>query len=353
MASRALAEQGVDVSYMAPYFSDLMARHAYAMAPGGQKMWVGGDWDSEEYLMDLPPRAMFAVLVGPASDAAKSWARAEIARGELNDGNEMRIFEALAAVNEGPVTPFPKTSPLAFVTKSTRTVFARGSWEDSSPWGIFLCPPRLVPDHQHVDSGNWVLSRGKDPLVVDPTPYSGTYSSLTSNAPTVDSNVVSESSRPSQQWSQLHNAADLVWSRAFSGGIVAARGDYADQFRRLDEPSDVKTALRDWRRRDRRRDRSGRDPRGEREGLLPRSDRFAANRREGRHLFGHEWRIGRARPLPVALWRKAGGASHPGRRMRRQRRQHGDLRGRALSCRRGSLSRTGSRGRFHRGRGRE
>jgi len=246
LASRALEEQGIPVPYMSRFLSEIPLRTIYGAPPGAQKIFVGGDWDSTEYTMELPPRSMFAVLVGNASDEAKSWARAEVAKGKLTEDNMLRIFEALAEASEGESKPFPKTSPLTYVTRSTRVVFARSAWEDDASWGAFLCPPRLVPDHQHVDAGNWVMTRGKDDLVVDPTPYEGTLSTQTGNAPAVDSDVMPEGQRPSQQWSSLLGKEDLVWTRAFDGGLAVSRGNYADAFRHNEEPSDVPLALRDW-----------------------------------------------------------------------------------------------------------
>ncbi|MFO0675394.1 MAG: DUF362 domain-containing protein [Polyangiaceae bacterium] len=246
LASRALEEQGIPVPYMSRFLSEIPLRTIYGAPPGARKIFVGGDWDSTEYTMDLPPRSMFAVLVGNASDEAKSWARDAIAKGELTEDNMLRIFEALAEASEGESKPFPKTSPLTYVTRSTRVVFSRSSWEDDASWGAFLCPPRLVPDHQHVDAGNWVMTRGKDDLVVDPTPYEGTLSTLTGNAPAVDSDVMPESQRPSQQWFTLFGKEDLAWTRAFDGGLAVSRGNYADAFRHDEDASDVPVAVRDW-----------------------------------------------------------------------------------------------------------
>jgi hypothetical protein len=100
-----------------------------------------------------------------------------------------------------------------------------------------------VDDHQHNDAGNFVLARGADDLVVDPSPY-GTLSTLTSNAPAVDSAAVPEGYSPSQgNWGEK---TELVWARQSASGVASARCNYADQFRRNGGESDVAHALRDF-----------------------------------------------------------------------------------------------------------
>src|SRR6185369_3023271 len=93
------------------------------------------------------------------------------------------------------------------------------------------------------DAGNLVLTRGADDLVVDPSPY-GTLSTLTGNAPAVDSDTVPDGYSPSQaNWGK---STRLAWARQSSSGVAVARCDYADQFRYEDYPGDVTTALRDY-----------------------------------------------------------------------------------------------------------
>jgi hypothetical protein len=101
----------------------------------------------------------------------------------------------------------------------------------------------LVADHQYANAGNWVLTRGADDLVVDPSPY-GSLSTLTGNAPAIDTATLPDGYSPSQgYWGKK---TGLVWSRQSGSGIAAARCDYADQFQRSDVPSDVALALRDF-----------------------------------------------------------------------------------------------------------
>jgi hypothetical protein len=88
-----------------------------------------------------------------------------------------------------------------------------------------------------------VLSRGGDDVVVDPSPY-GSLSTLTGNAPAVDSATLPQGYSPSQGYWGEKTA--LLWARQSKSGIAAARCDYADQFRRSDVPSDVAQAVRDF-----------------------------------------------------------------------------------------------------------
>lgn len=249
LVTRGLEEQGVQLPYMEKYLSEIVLRHLYGTVPDKSGIFVAGDYDSENAVMPLPVLALQAVLAGPAAIGSKAWARGALTGMKADPTPLFRVFNALADASEGEVTPFPTSSPTAYATKSTRVVFARGSWDATSPWGAFMCGPRLVDDHQHVNAGNWLFSRGSDHLVVDPTPY-GSRSTLNGNAPAVASKNIPGS--PSQQWALLGRKTDLTWVRSVAGGIVAARGDYSDQFSKHDNtddtdvPSDVPTALRDW-----------------------------------------------------------------------------------------------------------
>ncbi len=248
LTTRALEEQGISLPYMHPYIGELILRQIYGKMPDGKGIFIGGDYGDNDVIAPVHPWTVLAVLVGPAGDAAKSWARAELATPEILERHYFKFLEALAEADDGPTVAYPKDAATAWTAKSTRTVFARSSWDPHAVWGAFTCGPRLVEDHQHVNAGNWVMSRGGDYLVVDPTPY-GSLSTLNGNAPAVDSIVAGRS--PSQQWSLLGRKTDLVWTRAATGNIVAARGDYADQFSGLSEmddevPSDVPLAIRDW-----------------------------------------------------------------------------------------------------------
>jgi hypothetical protein len=107
---------------------------------------------------------------------------------------------------------------------------------------VMQCSKTVDVDHMHANAGNVVLSRGRDDVIVDPSPY-GTLSSLTGNAPTVESAHLPEHYKPSQAWWSLKTG--YAWARQTTSGIVAARCDYADQYKFQDRPSDVPEAMRD------------------------------------------------------------------------------------------------------------
>src|SRR5262249_54166947 len=83
--------------------------------------------------------------------------------------------------------------------------------------------------------------RGKDDLIVDPSPY-GTQSTLTSNAPTIASGRLPHKYSPSQAGWSTRTAWD--WTAQTRSGVVAARCDYSDQYRFQDRATDVPEALR-------------------------------------------------------------------------------------------------------------
>src|SRR5262249_41211193 len=132
--------------------------------------------------------------------------------------------------------------PLWYLAAGTSNVYVRSAWAPGAFWAVFTSSRRLVADHQHPDASNFVFMRGRDPLIVDPSPYASR-SSLTANAVTCDSSVVGGDYRPSQTpWS---NAA-LSFARATRSGVTAARGDFHMAFGIGDVPSDIRFAQRDW-----------------------------------------------------------------------------------------------------------
>jgi hypothetical protein len=80
-------------------------------------------------------------------------------------------------------------------------------------------------------------------VIVDPSPY-GSQSTLTSNAPTVASAQLPADYIPSQGgWGQK---SGWTWTTQTRSGVVAARCNYADQYRFQHRASDVPEALRDF-----------------------------------------------------------------------------------------------------------
>jgi len=242
LAARAVEEQGAALPAMHQWASDLTLRFVYGLVPSKDACWVGGDIDDNS--PNTPPngRILAASIIGGASDQAAGWAsflRTNVAK----DKDLSPVFDALAeARTSTPSDPATAGLPLWYLAKGTRNVYMRSSFDPSAFWAVFTSAPRVVPDHQHADASNFVLSRGADHLIVDPSPY-GTQSTLTSNAIAIDSPIANAEYRPSQTgWS----LADLPWARGTKGGVVAARSDFAQAFHFNETPSDVPFARRDW-----------------------------------------------------------------------------------------------------------
>ena len=222
--------------------SDLTVRFLYALTPTRDGIYVGGDVDNTTPYITPSARILLGTIAGRGSEQAASWAK--YFRGAVaKENDDAPIFDAIAEVRTtAAADPLATTPPTTFVAKGTRTVYARSDWTADAFWSVFTSPPRLVDDHQHVDDGNFVFSRGADHLIVDPSPY-GSRSTLTGNAPTIDSTIASSDYLPSQTpWSK----AELLYSRAAKSGIVGAGSDYARAFDFSDTPSDVPFARRDW-----------------------------------------------------------------------------------------------------------
>lgn len=242
LAARALEEQGVALPAVDQWLSDLALRFVHGLTPGRAGAYVGGDTSDENLYLEPPARVLSATLIGSSSAVAANWAaflRANVAR----QRDDAPVFDALAeARSTTPADPGVADLARFYVAKGTRNVYVRTSWEPSAFWAVFTSAPNLVADHQHVDASNFVLSRGVDPIIVDPSPY-GSRSTLTGNAIAIDSPIAEADYRPSQtSWS----GADLSWVRATKGSVLAARADFAQAFNFASTPSDVPFARRDW-----------------------------------------------------------------------------------------------------------
>ena len=222
-----------------------MLRFRYGLTPATHKTYVVGDTGIEPPTPNLNPAnaTLIAAIAGPASEKPKAWARRLEADLALTNANENPLYDALAAASAGPSEAFPADAPKSYLAAGAGNFYVRGGLSGDTVSGAFQCSRRLVDDHQHNDAGNWVLTRGADDLVVDPSPY-GSLSSLTGNAPSIDSKVLPSGYSPSQAgWGKTTR---LVWAKQWQSGVAAGRCDYADQFRTSDVPSDVTNALRDF-----------------------------------------------------------------------------------------------------------
>jgi hypothetical protein len=159
----------------------------------------------------------------------------------LADRDEL-LYDALAGVGDKPVIVPRASWPTWYIAGGTGTLFARTRWDDRAIWFATNCHATIDVDHRHPDAGNFVLVRGKDEVIVDPSPY-GSQSTFTSNAPTVRSAHLPGDYQPSQGFWSEKTGFDFATQR--QSGVVAARCDYSDQFKFQERRSDVPAALRD------------------------------------------------------------------------------------------------------------
>ncbi len=242
-SARALIEHGVPLPEMETWAVELLNNQIYARTPARDGVFSHGDLESDVIYPALSGRVLRAVYGGTTNREVQGAVRMFSAQLELDGGNHP--LEAIAEVigGQAPLVDFNFVErPRSHLTRGTRTLYARSSWGDDAFWSVFMSSPHIVPDHDHVDAGNFVLSRASDHLIVDPSAY-GSRSTLPSNAPTVNADTVQGEYKPSQTpWSE----AELLWARASQSGVVAARADHANAYNFADTPSDIPFALRDW-----------------------------------------------------------------------------------------------------------
>ncbi|MBK7191008.1 MAG: hypothetical protein IPH80_00740 [Myxococcales bacterium] len=239
-AARAMTGQGVEVEGVRAWLDALLARTIHAQTPGGG-IFAGGDTQVES--PNLPPNSNTydAVLVGDASPSHQAWAASE--RAALPAGGDFPLWSALAQARGAKPTPPPRASwPTSYLASGTGAFFARSAWDKRAIWFASQCHSTIDVDHSHPNAGNFVLARGGDDVIVDPTPY-GSLATLTSNAPTVVSAHLPPDYLPSQAW--WSERTGYAWARQTASGIVATRCDYADQYKFQHRTSDVPMALRD------------------------------------------------------------------------------------------------------------
>ena len=246
LAGRMMKSAGVEVPRMGQYLASIFVRHIYALAPSDRN-FAGGDTESETPNLASNLNTLLAVAVGDTDPKMESMALSEIARLGIGEGEREQFPLPLALAAARAVALAPEPNPRAswatwYLTPGVGNLYARSSWQPNAIWSVMQCTHSLDIDHFHPDAGNVVMSRGKDDVLVDPSPY-GTRSTFTSNAPTVESALFPPKYHPSQGfWSQ---STRWDWAHQTTSGTVIARCDYADQFRMEDRPSDVPAALRD------------------------------------------------------------------------------------------------------------
>lgn len=240
LAARVAKRAGIAVDGAAPWLASVLRRHVYGLSPGGG-VWPGGDTDFARGNMEPNQLTLQAVALGDAADDDKRYANGEFRR--LGFEPEPLLYDALAAVG-GSAQPVPRASWATWYrTGATATLFARTRWDERAVWFVAECARSLKADHRVPNAGNFALSRGRDDVIVDPSPE-GSLSTLTTNAPTVASARLPGPYQPSQGvWA---NDTRWEWATQTRGGVVAARCNYADSFTFQDRASDIDEAVRDF-----------------------------------------------------------------------------------------------------------
>jgi len=240
LSVRALRGNGVAVN-ASGWLAELLRVHVYGLTPG-DRVFPGGDTEEESSpYVAVSPLTLDAIALGDASPDDKRYARGELSRLQLVDVDWL-LFDALAGVGDKPVLPPRASWPTSYVASAVRTIFARSNWNADAIWFVAECAPTLDVDHRHADAGNFALSRGKDNVIVDPSPY-GSLSTLTSNAPAIRSPQLPKNYQPGQGYWGAKTGFTELTQRA--SGIVVARCDYADQFAFQERATDIPEALRD------------------------------------------------------------------------------------------------------------
>ena len=243
VATRALEENGVTLPELDAWTNSLVTRYIHGTVPALDGQWVGGDFDDEQVYQSPAVNELDAVLAGPSSDEAASYAAAMKAKQATGGGTY--FYNALAELRDAPPMDFTAQSPapaLWYVARGTRALYARTSWDAAAFWTVFTSAPEVVDDHQHFSASNFVFSRGSDHLIVDPSNY-GEFDTFENNAISVDSdNLKGDYAKTQTPWSQ----AELVWARGTDDAVYAARSDFAKAFIFSDTPSDIPYAHREW-----------------------------------------------------------------------------------------------------------
>jgi hypothetical protein len=242
-AASAMEAAGAPLPAMDAWANSLVVRYQQATVPSDDGVFnSNGDLETTDVYPGPNAGPLDAVLIGPSSDQAAGWAafakKDQGAKGTF-------IWDAIAEARTVTPTDYRAQTPapaLWYLARGTRTVFARTSWMPDAFWGVFSSSPQVNADHHHFSAGNFVMSRGADHLIVDPSNY-GEPGTLETNAPGADSPNITGDYAPSQTpWS----LAELLWARGTADGVFAARGDFAKGFANADGTSDIPYAHREW-----------------------------------------------------------------------------------------------------------
>jgi len=241
LAARVMRQNGVPIPGIKEWLSSVLRHHIYSLTPS-DGVYPSGDNEAEMPYLEPHVLTLNAIAFGDASPEDKAWARGELVRLRMVD-RDYFLYDALAAIGDKPVLAPRAAWPTWYLSANTGTLYARTRWDETGVWFAAECHAAIETDHRHANVGTFALSRGKDDVIVDPTPY-GSASTLTTNAPTVVSAHFPKDYIPSQGLWGEKIGYDFITSRA--SGVVAARCDYSDAYKFQHRPSDVPEALRDF-----------------------------------------------------------------------------------------------------------
>jgi hypothetical protein len=242
LAARVVGKHGVKIDNVDKWLTATFVRTMHARSGALDTITPIGDFEGKTASIPINVMTLIGILVGPSTEIAQRQAAAEIARLGLRS-KEWPLYEALAQARAiTPAAPLLEKWPTSYYAAGVSTFYARTTWAKEGVWLSTICTPTLEADHLAPIAGNIILTRGKDEVIVDPSPY-GSLSSLTSNAPTVDSKQLPPKYRPSQAaWGETTH---YVWAMQTAAGVIATRCDYADQYKFQERASDIASASRD------------------------------------------------------------------------------------------------------------
>ena len=242
LAYRIAAQNGITVEGIDRWLTSMFVRTIHARSGALDLAAAIGDAEIKTPSMPVDVMTLLAVLIGPAPEVAQRQALGEIRRLGLRT-KQWPLYEAVAEARAvTPASPLLEKWPTSYFATGISAFYARTSWAREGVWMATICPPQYDADHLPPSAGNLMITRGVDEVLIDPSPY-GSLSSLTSNAPTVESKQHLDKYRPSQApWGETTH---FDWALQTASGVIAARCDYADQYKFQERASDIPLAIRD------------------------------------------------------------------------------------------------------------
>ncbi|HEU0029668.1 MAG TPA: hypothetical protein VFQ53_03470 [Kofleriaceae bacterium] len=243
LSYRVVAKHGITVDGVDRWLAAMLVRTIHARSGARDTLAAIGDADIKQPSIEPNVMTLLAILIGPAPEIAQRQAAGELQRLGLR-AKEYPLYEAIAQARSiQPAAPVLDKWPTSYFAPGVSTFYARTSWNKDGVWLASICAPQYDADHLPPAAGNVMLTRGVDEVLIDPSPY-GSLSTLTSNAPTVDSKQQVPKYRPSQAvWGETTH---FDWALQTASGVIAARCDYADQYKFQDRATDIALALRDF-----------------------------------------------------------------------------------------------------------